>query len=296
LEASVDDDLSMSDFDSRQHYVGVIAWGESHAAVALNRAGEVVTEFEFGPFGWREFQDKVSALVAPAIASEFMFGNVIDQLATRGYTFYPINPDNLRRYFEPMRGVAAQGGKPLARLMADALRTHGSNWKTMAPDDDLIPTLRHAWSEERKSREFFGETFNHLQTALARHFPEIRPVFDWTNPSSWSFVDQYPTPNSLRRAKHQHVEKFLKANGLAGTDQAVRCLELIGKLEKTADSQPSAPRAEEEVRRFVELLRGAAEVYRRAELLTAQVVHVHRDYAAFGPPIPEPAASAGAPA
>ena len=102
-----------------------------------------------------------------------------------------------------------------ALSFADALRTDGHAWRWLKPQDPRIQELRLLCRDEI---ELIGQRtafVNQLREALKEYYPAALEAFDdWTLPSPWEFVQQFPTPQALDKAGKRRWEKFLHTHRL----------------------------------------------------------------------------------
>ena len=93
--------------------------------------------------------------------------------------------------------------------LADALRVDGHGWKTLQPMDPLTHQLRLLCQDEVSLIQQRTGLVNQLQQALVEYYPAALEAFeDWTNPSTWDFIIEFPTPQGLVRAGKRRWEKF----------------------------------------------------------------------------------------
>ncbi|MFC1793785.1 transposase [Planctomycetota bacterium] len=154
------------------------------------------------------------------IGSEFSAGACWD--------CYPINPNAAQCY----RSRKAPSGSKTDRLdalsFADALRTDGHGWRSLNPEDPKTQELRLLCRDEMSLIEQRTTLVNQLQQALHEYYPAALEAFDdWTSPSSWAFVERFPTPQALKKAGKRHWEKFLHTHRLYRPETYQKRLEIF---------------------------------------------------------------------
>jgi transposase len=205
--------------DWTQHaYFAALDWASDHHDITVvDRAGAVVAEFRLAHCagGWAEFTDKMKPFGACPFTLETSSGPAVDQLLQRGYAVYPLAPQAAKAY----RARKAPSGTKTDRhdtwAMADALRTDGHAWRRLRPQDEATATLRALCRDEISLIEQRTLLVNQLQAALHEYYGAALEAFDdWTEPFTWTFVQQFPTPQALQAAGKRQWEKFLHTHKL----------------------------------------------------------------------------------
>ncbi|MEI9896752.1 MAG: transposase [Chthoniobacter sp.] len=153
-----------------------------------------------------------------------------------------------------------------AWAFADALRVDGQGWKQLQSVDPLVAELRLLCRDELALLEERTALVNQLRKALAEYYPVALEAFeDWTAPSSWRFVQRFPTPAVLAKAGQRQWEKFLHAHRLYRPERAAQRLTLFAQaLEFTAGDSITAAKsrlAQTRVRQLL-LLQRELDAYR----------------------------------
>lgn len=194
------------------HYAGFDWARDHHDVVIVDRQGQIVADFrlEHSLAGWQQFADKIKDYPALAVAIETSQGAAVDQLLQRNCTVYPVNPLSAKSY----RERKAPSGNKTDHLdgwsLAEALRTDGQQWKALQPLDPLTQQIQLLCRDEIGLIEQRTALVNQLQQALSEYYPAALAAFDdWTRPSCWDFVLQFPTPQKLASAGPRRWEKFL---------------------------------------------------------------------------------------
>lgn len=199
------------------HYAGFDWARDHHDVVIVDRQGQILADFrlEHSLAGWQQFADKIKDYPALAVAIETSQGAAVDQLLQRNCTVYPVNPLSAKSY----RERKAPSGNKTDHLdgwsLAEALRTDGQQWKALQPLDPLTQQIQLLCRDEIGLIEQRTALVNQLQQALSEYYPAALAAFDdWTRPSCWDFVLQFPTPQKLASAGPRRWEKFLHTQKL----------------------------------------------------------------------------------
>src|ERR1035441_6958696 len=98
---------------------------------------------------------------------------------------------------------------------ADGLRTDGHGWRMLKPEDERTKELRILCRDELTLIGQRTALVNALQAALVEYYPAAMEAFDdWTMPSSWEFVLQFPSPRELLRRGQRKWQNFLHSHRL----------------------------------------------------------------------------------
>jgi transposase len=226
---------SMKPWNEITHYAGFDWAREHHAVVVVNAQGQILADFEFEHSleGWKSFGEKTAAWPNLAVAVETNQGAAVDQLLQRHHTLYPVNPVAAASY----RKRKAPSGTKTDHLdawgLADALRVDGQGWKPLQPLDPLTEQLRLLCRDEVSLIEQRTALVNMLEQALVEYYPAARQAFeDWTGPSSWDFVIEFPTPQQLVKAGKRRWEKFLHTHRLWRPETTERRLALFAQADQ----------------------------------------------------------------
>ena len=222
-------------WESIIYYAGFDWAKDHHDVVVVNPQGKIIKDltFEHSAEGWAKWKELVAAYPHLAVAIETSQGAAIEQLLTSGVVVYPVNPKSAERY----RDRKAPSGNKTDFLdawsLADALRVDGHGWRALKPLDPLIQELRLLCRDEVDLIAKRTELVNQLQAALHEYYPAALQAFeDWTATPSWSFVQQFPTPELLRQAGRRRWEKFLHVHRLYRPEVNEKRLEIFAKAHE----------------------------------------------------------------
>ena len=207
-------------WEKRKYFVG-FDWGKNtHAIVTFDPTGKIVLDMEIKHDinGWNRLRKKLHELAGPdlsvvAVVIETTCGPAVEKLLELGCTVYPINPKAAKGYRERKSPCGAKSDHLDALSFGDALRTDGHGWRVLMPDDPIVQELRLLCRDEVSligQRTLF---VNQLREALHEYYPAVLEGFDdWTKESSWAFVVQFSTPQSLKKAGKRKWMSFKPLN------------------------------------------------------------------------------------
>jgi transposase len=224
----------MNQWNELTHYAGFDWARDHHDVVIVDRQGQIVAQFriEHTWEGWRQWRNKVADYPALGVAIETNQGAAVDQLLQCEQTIFPVHPRCAQRYRE--RKVPSGNKTDLldAWSLADALRLDGAQWKPLKPLDPLTQQLRLLCRDEMNLIEQRTALINQLQQALSEYYPAALEAFDdWTRPSTWQFVLEFPTPEILAKRKRSRWVKFLHTHKLWRPETAEKRLEIFARAQ-----------------------------------------------------------------
>jgi transposase len=214
---------------------------EHHAVVIVDQAGTSVAEFEFShdQEGWQSFRDKTQGLANLAVAIETNQGIVVEQLLPYGYPLYPVNPVAAASYRQRKAPSGTKTDHFDAWALADALRLDRQGWKPLQPLDEQTLQLRLLCRDQMLLIQQRTLLINQLRQALVEYYPAALEAFaDWTAPSAWEFILQFPTPLALVAAGRRRWEKFLHTHRLWRPETAAKRLAIFARADQFAGSLP----------------------------------------------------------
>jgi transposase len=239
------DAKDQSSWGQRKYYLGLDWAKQEHEIVVVGGDGRIMleTRIKHTAEGWHRLREKLVDLAGPnlsfvAATIETNRGPAVERLLELGCAVYPINPNAAQCY----RGRKAPSGSKTDRLdalsFADALRTDGHGWRQLNPEDPKTQELRLLCRDETSLIEQQTTLVNQLQQALHEYYPAALEAFDdWTSPSSWAFVERFPTPQALKKAGKRHWEKFLHTHRLYRPETYQKRLEIFASANEFCGSQ-----------------------------------------------------------
>ena len=199
------------------HFAGFDWARDHHDVVILDNGGRIVAEFriEHTASGWKAWKEKIKAFPSMAVAIETSYGAAVEQLLDCDLQVYPVNPMNAKRYRERKCSSGNKTDRHDAWALADALRLDGHGWRRLSEQDPIVLELRILCRDEVALIEERTGLINQLQQALHEYFPSALEAFDdWCSPSSWAFVEAFPSADALQKAGRRKWEKFLHTHKL----------------------------------------------------------------------------------
>jgi len=272
------------------HWMG-LDWAKGHHQIAaVDREGRLIYEDRINddPEGWALLRDRLRRMTGGdlskvGVAIETRSGWVVERLLELGVQVYPVQPKAAQRYRDRKAPTGTKTDALDAWSLADALRTDGVAWRALRPEDPLTQELRLLCRDEVTLIGQRTSLINQLRQALYEYYPVALEAFeDWTKPSTWAFVESFPTPQALVRAGKRRWNSFLHVHRLYRPQTYERRMELFAQ----ADQFCGTPAVTSAKSRLAVALAGQLRVldrqideYRQAiETLFAQ----HPDHDVFG--------------
>jgi transposase len=233
-------------FAELDHYAGFDWATQKHDLVAVARDGSVVLEltFEDSAAGWAQLQQKLAGLGKVGVAIETSRGPQVERLLALGLAVFPMNPKAAERYRDRKAPSGVKDDLLDAWSFADALRTDGHAWRPLRPEDEQTQLLRLLCRDEIGLIEQRTALVQALKAALREYYPAaLEALDDWTLPSSWDLVLQFPTPAALAQAGKRRWDKFLHSHRLYRAQTAPQRLALFARAEQFASPNAAVTQA-----------------------------------------------------
>lgn len=267
-------------------YFAALDWAsDHHDVIVLDRTGAIQQQFQFAHTaeGWAQFAQKMEPFGNCPFTLETSSGAAVDQLVQRGYPLYPISPKAAHNYRARKAPSGTKTDRHDAWSMADALRTDGHGWRPLRPQDEITASLRALCRDEIALIEQRTQLVNQLQAALREYYPVALQAFeDWTQPYTWAFIQQFPSPAVLLGAARRKQERFLHTHKLWRPQTRDRRLALFAQATALSASPPIINAKSLLALSLVKVLRtlqGQLDEYRRR---INQTFKEHPDYDVFG--------------
>jgi len=223
------------------HFAALDWSSDHHDICVVEQSGAIVSEFRFAHTaqGWNEFREKMKAYPANTpITLETSSGPAVDQLLNGHWPIYPLAPTASALYRQRKAPSGTKTDRHDAWAMADALRTDGHAWRVLLPQDEATAALRLLCRDEIALIEQRTALVNQLQATLRDYYPAALEAFeDWTQRSTWAFIQRFPTPGLLQSAGKRKWESFLHAHHLWRADTRQRRMDIFGK----GNAMPARP-------------------------------------------------------
>jgi transposase len=211
-------------------------WTKNHHDVlVLDGTGRIVAEFRFEHTaeGWAHCRQNFAAFPHLAIAVEGGHNAAIERLVTLGYQVYPVHPRSSKSYRMRKLPNGTKTDRADCWALADALRLEGDTWHALSAPEPLVQQLRLLCRDEVVLIEQRTALINQLQQALYEYYPAALEVFDdWCAPSTWAFVEAFPTPQALVQAGRRRWQKFLFTHGLRRPEMNEKRLAIFAKADQ----------------------------------------------------------------
>jgi len=231
----------MKKWNELTHYAGFDWAGEHHDVLIVDQAGTAVAQFRFAHSaeGWEEFRQRTQPYAALGVAVETRSGAAVEELLRSRCTVFPVQPKAAARYRERKRPSGVKDDQLDAWALADALRLDGRAWRPLALEDPLIQELRLLCRDEVALIQQRSLLVNQLRAALREYYDAALQAFDdWTVPTTWALIIQFPTPEDLAKAGKRKWEKFLHAHRLWRPETAAKRLALFAAAADWKRSEP----------------------------------------------------------
>ncbi len=201
-------------------YVGVDWGSEQHHVCIVDRADEIIAEFQVAHSGrgLGAFTDRLARLGAAApdriaIAIEVPSGAVVETLLERGHAVYAINPKQLDRFRDRYSPAGAKDDRRDAMVAARALRTDRQCFRQVTLTDPDFVELRELARMDDELVEDRTRLGNRLYAQLNRYYPQILELANSMHePWIWDLVEAAPTPERARWLKRKTVARILRRN------------------------------------------------------------------------------------
>jgi transposase len=227
-------DKGADDWSERTAFLGFDWASDHHDVVLVDQHGKIVEDFRFDDTaeGWQLLFKKLSKHRDVAVAIETSSGATVERLLDSGYAVYPVNPKSAKRYRERKAPSGTKTDRVDAWSLADALRLDGHTWRVLKADDPLTVELRLLCRDEIALIQQRTALVCQLKAALGEYYPVALQAFDdWTAPSTWAFIEAFPTPATLVAAGKRKWEKFLHTHKLYRPQTYPKRLGLFAQAE-----------------------------------------------------------------
>ncbi len=146
-------------------------------------------------------------------------------------TLYAINPITLQKFREAFVTSRAKDDGKDAQYLAELLLTHHDKLKAWQPDDGQTRQLQQLVRHRRAVVDERTGLSNRLKALLKQYFPQALDLCgdDLWRPLATAFLLQWPTLQSLQKAKTSAVKTFYYRQGSRSQQLIEPRLELIKK-------------------------------------------------------------------
>jgi transposase len=192
-------------------------WGsEGHAVSVVNDTRQVLGRFkvEASLKGLEQLVKRLGEFgTVVGIAVEATRNPVVNYLASAGFTVYPINP-KLSKNWRACNSVAGvKNDERDGLVLAVELAGRHTSLRALEREDPVVAELAGLCEKQRRLIDERTALVQRLRATLHQYYRGALDFFtDWTSPAAWRFVNRFPNPEALVRARKQTLIKFLKAN------------------------------------------------------------------------------------
>jgi len=208
-------DTDVKAWNQITHYAA-LDWARDHHDIAVvDRSGKIVAEFRIPHSieGWKDFRARLAPFPDLAIAVETNQGPAVEQMAAAKMQIYPVNPRSAKHYRDRLKPTGVKNDRIDAWSLADALRVDGHGWRPLLPEDPLVAELRQLCRDEVSLIEQRTSLLAQLRYTLHTYYPAALEAFeDWTYPTTWDFLIEFPTPDILAAAGPRKWKSWLMSH------------------------------------------------------------------------------------
>lgn len=229
-----------TDWNKYTHFLALDWASDHHDVFVVDTTGALVAQLRFAHTaqGWAQFTQHMKPYEGCPLALETSSGPAVDQLLQRQWRLYPVNPKAAQRYRERKAPSGTKSDGHDGWSLADALRTDGHAWRPLLVQDEATAVLRALCRDESGLIEQRTALVNQLIAALREYYPVALELFDdWTKPSAWALLVEFPTPAVLQSAGKRRWEKFLHTHRLWRNETVQQRLSLFA----AANALPASP-------------------------------------------------------
>lgn len=273
-------------FAQQYAHFGGLDWArQEHVVVIVDRDGGILYDRALPETaqGWAAFRAAIAPLRPLAMAVETSNGVAVERLLELGVAVYPMNPKAASSYRQRKAPSGVKDDHLDAWSFADALRTDGHGWRKLLPESEATKLLRLLCRDQVALIAQRTAQVNALQQALLEYYPAALEAFeDWTAPSSWAFLEQFPTPELLRQRGKRKWENFLHTHKLYNPQTAEKRLAIFARAgEFTSPSAAVTAAKSFLAQRLARQLRLLEEQIRQYQEQIEAAFRAHPDHAIF---------------
>lgn len=200
------------------YWVG-LDWGKSKHSVAVVDDARQLTEtftVETDLDGLEELKRRLGELgEVRGVAIEATPYPVVSYLYAEGFTVYLINPKVSKNWRGGRSAAASKNDALDSHTLAVELSRRHEELQPYAPADPKVEKLAGLCQTRRSLVNQRTALIQRLTQALNSYHPGALAFFsDWSSLAAWKFVQKYPTPKKLARARKDVLKRFLKSNGI----------------------------------------------------------------------------------
>jgi len=210
-------------------FIGVDLSDKTFDFCITNSEGDVlnISKSDFDDDGFSVFVFKIEQYEPDSqmciIGLENPHSRLVDFLIQRGYNVIPTHPQSIAKYRESRIPSRAKSDPMDARIIADYIREHHKNLRTISLPDDTIRELSILLEDRDKLVEQKTRFSNQLTVTLKEYFPQALEAFgSITNKSALEFLSMFDTHQQVKALSSQELDKVLRNCGFFRTDSKER--------------------------------------------------------------------------
>jgi len=278
--------MDPAEFQQQYAHFGGFDWArQEHVVVIVDRLGGIVYDQALPETaeGWAAFRQAIAPLQPLAIAVETSNGPAVERLLELEVAVYPMNPKAAGSYRQRKAPSGVKDDHLDGWSFADALRTDGHGWRKLLPETEATKLLRLLCRDQVALIEQRTALVNALQQCLLEYYPAALEAFDdWTAPSSWAFLEQFPTPELLLKRGKRKWQNFLHTQKLYSPQTAEKRLEIFARADQFVSPSSAVTQAKSFLaQRLAKQLRLLEEQLRQYQEQIEQAFRAHPDHELF---------------
>lgn len=221
-------------------YIGIDWATDSHTVTLLGASGGVletlVIENRLAGFMTlieviRKHMLKLEQAATPeavSFAIEDQNQRLTDFLLAQGFQGYLIEPSRIKGYRLRYRSSGNKTDPDDSFILADVLYRDHDQLPRMAPDSDVVQTLKTLLHDRESFVHDSTRLTNRLTASLRQYYPEALGFFeDLTGKTALDFIAAYPDFAAASRLTHRQVKQFLAKHHCYHETQLERILGVL---------------------------------------------------------------------
>ena len=271
-------------------FVG-IDWADQKHDVCLMEAGSAKLEPDILNHTPEDLQEWVAQLRRRfggrpvAVCLEQSRGPLVYALMKYEFlVLYPIAPKRLARYREAIQTTSGAKDDPTdAELALDYLTRHREQLVPWNPDDVQTREIGLLVETRRKFVDLQTLLSNMMKSCLKTYFPQAIELLggDVTTRLACDFLKQWPSLETLQRAKPQTLRKFYYGHNCRRGDRIETCIETIGRATPLTTDEAIVHNGEMTAQGLVAQLRPLVDTIATMEKRLKELMTSHPDAALF---------------
>ena len=197
------------------------------------------------------------------------------------FVLYPINPKTLSSFREAFRPSGAKGDESDADLLCEIVRLHRHRLKAWQPDDPQTRQLTAFCQRRRQAVQMGVRLVQRLRAELKNYYPFVLAELELSTVLACDFLERWPTPEELRRAKLPTLRKFFYAHNYRRGDKLEEMLKRVATTAAITSDAAIIEPAAAHVRLLAAQLRVVLNAIPEFDEKIAELFQAHPDAAIF---------------